>query len=395
MAKISLDPQELKNQAFQMTSLGAEYETLFSGVNSILTNVNHNWSQNLSNNFSGKISAAQRSFSQVTEMLKFGADAANSSAESFESIDVQLSKFMGKYANSSSSGTVHGGGGHSFGEGSGGGGFRGVAEAVASSSIVKDITTNAYGAVTQSTRTKTNKAEDFWDACRGCAEAVVTKAKNAYSKAKKSYEEKGTWYYALESAKLLWKVGGAAVKIAGSVAGIASGVGIPIAICGLISAGNDLFNVFNDAYYLATNQLDEYGTKNLLKDCLVSGYGQLGELLGNREVGELVGELSYFGLDLVSFLNGAEKMLKSLGKVNTVVTDTTGYSKVWGWTHFDDIRDNQMKFDFKADYFIRKIMKVDPSSDLNIVYEGIKSVYSTLKKSLSIGEQIGNFWSYN
>ena len=95
MAKISLDPQELKNQALQMSTLGAEYETLFSGVNSILVNVNSNWSQNLSNNFSGKISAAQRSFSQVTDMLKFGADAANSSAESFESIDFSLSRVMG------------------------------------------------------------------------------------------------------------------------------------------------------------------------------------------------------------------------------------------------------------------------------------------------------------
>lgn len=114
MAKISLDPQELKNQALQMSTLGAEYETLFSGVNSILVNVNSNWSQNLSNNFSGKISAAQRSFSQVTDMLKFGADAANSSAESYENIDIQLTKVMGKYTHFGSSGVLHGGGGASF-----------------------------------------------------------------------------------------------------------------------------------------------------------------------------------------------------------------------------------------------------------------------------------------
>ena len=53
-------------------------------------------------------------------------------------------------------------------------------------------------------------------------------------------------------------------------------------------------------------------------------------MLGNRDAGEKFGELAYTGLDLVSFLDGADKMLKSFGKINTDLTGKTGYSFVWG-----------------------------------------------------------------
>lgn len=114
MALIKLDSVELKNQASEMTALSSEYEHLFSGVNSILNDVNNNWSPNLANNFSGKIANAQKGFSNVVEMLKFGADAANSSAESFSNIDMEISRLMGGNLHSGSSGTVHGGGGASI-----------------------------------------------------------------------------------------------------------------------------------------------------------------------------------------------------------------------------------------------------------------------------------------
>ena len=95
MALIKLDAAELKYQASEMTALGTEYEHLFSSVSSVLKDVNNNWSPNLANNFSGKIASAQKGFSNVVEMLNFGAEAANSSAESFGNIDTEISRVLG------------------------------------------------------------------------------------------------------------------------------------------------------------------------------------------------------------------------------------------------------------------------------------------------------------
>lgn len=92
MKRIRLTPKELKSQATEMTSLMGEYESLFGSVINILNNTNNHWSANLSHNFAGKITSAQKGFSTVIDMLQYGATAANSSAESFEGIDVSLSK---------------------------------------------------------------------------------------------------------------------------------------------------------------------------------------------------------------------------------------------------------------------------------------------------------------
>lgn len=368
MALIKLDAAELKYQASEMTALGTEYEHLFSSVSSILKDVNNNWSPNLANNFSGKIASAQKGFSNVVEMLNFGAEAANSSAESFENIDVVIAQ----KTNRNDSNVTNGGYGTAL---------------KTSDSIKISGTKNA------ASKQKKNWRENFQDACIGMADAVVTKTKKAISKVEKSYKEKGLAYDVVQYGKCALKVTSAAVKIAGAIGAIATGVGVPIAICGIISAGNDIVNACTDAKYIYKDQHDKVGTKNYLKDALVNGYGELGAMLGYRDTGETVGNLVYIGLDVVSLLNGVEKMLKSLGKVNTVVTGTTGYSKVWGETSFSDIMDQKLEFDLKLDYVLRKVLKVDPASDANIIYEGAKSVYSALEGSIKLGEKLGNLYS--
>ena len=94
MATIKLAPEELKSQAAEMAALQKEYEAFFSGVTSTLKNVNQSWSANLSHNFSGKITAAQRSFQNVTALLGQGAEAAQTSAGNFANLDSQLAKIM-------------------------------------------------------------------------------------------------------------------------------------------------------------------------------------------------------------------------------------------------------------------------------------------------------------
>lgn len=91
MGKIQLTPEELLSQCQEMSSLKNQYESLFQSVDGILNDVNNSWSENLANNFSGKLAAAKNSFSKVTQMLQVGAEITGTSAKTFESVDQQLS----------------------------------------------------------------------------------------------------------------------------------------------------------------------------------------------------------------------------------------------------------------------------------------------------------------
>lgn len=93
--KIQLTPQELLAQSQEMKSLQKEYETLFRQSETLLGQVNKNWSANLANNFSGKLLSAQQGFRQITSMLEAGGRLAAESARGFESIDSLLEKQNG------------------------------------------------------------------------------------------------------------------------------------------------------------------------------------------------------------------------------------------------------------------------------------------------------------
>lgn len=108
MGKIELTPVELINQSSELSMLAEKYESLFSSVGSILTTVNSGWSEVLSNNFEGKITAAQKSFTGIVSALANGADIANKSAVSFEDVDKLLAKVMGDGKSASGENPVSG-----------------------------------------------------------------------------------------------------------------------------------------------------------------------------------------------------------------------------------------------------------------------------------------------
>jgi uncharacterized protein YukE len=89
---IQITPNELKVQAAEMSSLKSEYEAVFSGISSALRTANQNWSGAIAGNFSGKIISARNNFSFLTSALELGAQAANSSAVTYESVDSALAK---------------------------------------------------------------------------------------------------------------------------------------------------------------------------------------------------------------------------------------------------------------------------------------------------------------
>ena len=126
MAQIKLTPDQLMSQAASMNSLASEYDALFKNVNNIMKNVNGSWSSNLARNFSGKINSAQRSFSNVVNMLEHGASAASTSAETMGRVDAALAKNMGAAGSGFAGGKGRSAGGGGKGAfGSGEGGFRG------------------------------------------------------------------------------------------------------------------------------------------------------------------------------------------------------------------------------------------------------------------------------
>lgn len=95
MGKIRLTPAELLAQSREMTELKRQYEELFQGIDAVLSETNRDWSENLANNFAGKLSAAQSGFSKVTELLQAGALIAGRSASAYQSADSQLAQIFG------------------------------------------------------------------------------------------------------------------------------------------------------------------------------------------------------------------------------------------------------------------------------------------------------------
>lgn len=267
-------------------------------------------------------------------------------------------------------------------------GFRGL-DSWFGVSTVSTIATSVSAATSAAHLNSAAGSGSFFDSVAYGVNAVISGTKQIVTEVKKSYDEHRWAYDVWEYGKCVLKGTKAVIKIVGGAVSIATGAGIPMGVLSIISGVNDICNAAADWTYISLDAYDLVGTTNALKDKLTENGGIIGEYFGNKELGELFGKLTYTGIDVVTFLDSTDKMLKSLGKVNTVVTNTTGYSQVWGKTTFEDVLDNKMKFSLERDYFIRKMMGVDPSSSGNIVYEAAKSIYKTFTKGIRLGTKLG------
>lgn len=251
-SRIILDPETLLAQAGEMQSLTAEYESLFSKVTGTLNDTNNNWSELLAHNFAGKISSAQQSFASITELLASGAAAAKNSATTMQSVDQSLFKVFGGEA----------------GEGIISGQVQGMTD------VIEDY--RKWEKKSKKVKAKSKKKKDgFLDSLKadmaGVSKAIVKKGKKTVAKIKKSYDEKGFVYKALQYGKSAVKVGAGVVKIAGAVALVAGsgGAALPVAACITLSACNDIYNGMMDATYTYTGDYNKVGNTNALKDFLV------------------------------------------------------------------------------------------------------------------------------
>ena len=83
----ALTPEVLLEQSQEMQSLCAAYETLFGNIMLDLSGINESWSDLLSNNFSGKIGSAQKTFSGALAMLRNSAGSTRAVAEAARELD--------------------------------------------------------------------------------------------------------------------------------------------------------------------------------------------------------------------------------------------------------------------------------------------------------------------
>ena len=372
-SRIILDPEVLLAQAGEMQSLTAEYESLFSKVTGTLNDTNNNWSELLAHNFAGKISSAQQSFASITELLSSGAAAAKSSATTMQSVDQSLFKVFGGEA----------------GEGISPGQVQGMTD------VIEDY--RNWEKKSKKVKAKSKKKKDgFLDSLKadmaGVSKAIVKKGKKTVAKIKKSYDEKGFVYKALQYGKSAVKVGAGVVKIAGAVALVAGsgGAALPVAACITLSACNDIYNGMMDATYTYTGDYNKVGNTNALKKFLVKKGGETGEILfGDEKLGEKMGSWAYTGLDVVSFLNGVDKLGKSFGKLQTITSGTAETSKVWGEIHMDDVIDNDLKY-LSKDGIIKTVLNIDPNSVANFGYDVVTGTIKSIKSAGKLGNTIAD-----
>ena len=372
-SRIILDPETLLAQAGEMQNLTAEYEALFSKVTGTLNDTNNHWSELLAHNFAGKISSAQQSFASITELLSSGAVAAKNSATTMQSVDQSLFKVFGGEA----------------GEGISSGQVQGVID------VIEDY--RKAEKTSKKVKAKSKKKKDsFLDSLKadlaGVSKTVIKKGKKTVAKIKKSYDEKGFVYKALQYGKAAVKVGEGVVKIAGAVALVAGsgGAALPVAACITLSACNDIYNGMMDATYTYTGDYNKVGNTNALKDFLVKKGGETGEILfGDEKLGEKMGSWAYTGLDVVSFLNGVDKLGKSFGKLQTITSGTAETSKVWGEIHMDDVIDNDLKY-LSKDGIIKTILNIDPNSVANFGYDVVTGTIKSIKSAGKLGNTIAD-----
>ena len=355
--KIQLTPSELISQSSEMSALQGEYEALFGRVNSTLRSVNDSWSANLSNNFSGKVSSAQKSFANMTTLLGQGASVAANSAVTFRDVDTLLA------------GVING------------------------TATVENI--NAYG---NASREKIKSDADLilknkqalqlaYGGTTNCKLADIAYTSASY--VVNNINEHGWIYDAWQYGKAAVKIGKGLLKIVGSIAGITSIAGIGLAGIGILSASNDIGNALADIVYVKNDCYELVGTTNWLKDTLIENGGTLGEMVGNKEAGEMFGKLTYFGMDVVSLLNGVTKVTKAFGKVNTDISGPTFYSNVWGHCEWDDISNNKYHWYNTTDWG-KMLLGVDANSTAYYISDAGEKVYSTIKKAYKVGKEALN-----
>ena len=136
---------------------------------------------------------------------------------------------------------------------------------------------------------------------------------------KENYEEHGWVYDAVQYGKAVLKCASGVKKIVlgvGSLIG-SGGLSTPVSVLMVISGCNDVYNSIMDVTYVATDNYDMVGT-DALEEKMKEAGGIVGGWLGNEEAGEDVGQIIYYGMDLVTTLVSLDASLDKVKQLPSV-----------------------------------------------------------------------------
>lgn len=148
------------------------------------------------------------------------------------------------------------------------------------------------------------------------------KVKNIFEKAivdaLTSYYSHGKVYEIVQYGKAVLTAVKGVAKIAGGVASLfgTGGMSSPVAILAITSGINDVWNSIFDATYTYTGDYDKIG-QNMLKDKLVEGGKTLGSAFGNEKIGELFGNATYYGIDIVTSLAALQLSMDKIKQLSS------------------------------------------------------------------------------
>lgn len=144
-------------------------------------------------------------------------------------------------------------------------------------------------------------------AVKKSADKVTSLVKKTVGDLAASYYSQGTVYRAVQYGKAILSGAKGVSKVVAGVVSIVGtgGLSTPVAVLSVISGANDIYNAMTDGAYIYTEQYDKIG-QNALKDTLVDSGEQLGRAIGNEKLGTIIGNTTYYGIDIVTSLASLE-----------------------------------------------------------------------------------------
>ena len=161
---------------------------------------------------------------------------------------------------------------------------------------------------------KGGAAPSIWDRLTERYKERVRREEEIYKKIAKELKYTAGWWVDKykkhkDTIEKIYKTGKAVVTIAGSAVAIAAmwgltagsaGIGTPLAALGTIYAGDAIINATCDIIDLWGGNPGHAGKNHALQDAMKNGGKDLGRMLGNEELGEIIGNGIYYTGKVVS-----------------------------------------------------------------------------------------------
>ncbi len=397
MALIKITASELENVHSQISRMSEKASDCVSSVASVKNNLDMEVSAK--RNIEEKLESIKRDLGKHSEMLKSYANVLNDVVNEFVSTDSNGKAIPVNWGPITVPGIISGIGIGAIGH-TGGMYNWGLQQDLAKISNVASL----FGVQSAKT-TETSFFDKLWDKSKKAVNAVGDKVKETYgnvvqatkdcvSWVKEKYDEKGTFYTAVQYGKAVAKIAGgvgAVILATGATAatgGLAGSLTVASGLYGVndIASGiKDIVDIKKDVDSGGAGDIEE---NNLLKDgteFIAGGVGgAIGEVLGDAELGEEIGEK----IGSVAY---------DTGRIATTIYNiSTGWDKIQQAkdfnlqgiaSEFDDAAKGGWDLATKVEFnSLSDIVKVDLSSPLtsNILKmgEGLKYQITMLGKEL-------------